>query len=249
MNLLDRSRPAFPPLERALTEPNGLLAVGGELTPEWLETAYRHGIFPWFDDDDGPTLWWSPDPRTVLYPDQLRVSRSLAKRLRNGGFTVTYDTAFADVIRACAEPRPGVDGRESGTWITEKMIDAYCRFHGLGLAHSVETWLTDADGTQTLVGGLYGVSLGRMFFGESMFARATDASKVALWHLCQRAIEWQFTLIDCQVGNPHLFSLGAVDIPRARFARLVEENAHQPTRRGSWTETAPDDAARDSVWT
>jgi leucyl/phenylalanyl-tRNA---protein transferase len=235
MNLLDRSRPVFPPLERALDEPNGLLAVGGELTPEWLIAAYRHGIFPWFDDDAGPTLWWSPDPRTVLYPDQLRVTRSLAKRLRNGGFEVSFDTAFRCVIEACAAPRTGADGEVAGTWITTRMIDAYCELHRLGLAHSVETWHTGDSGERVLAGGLYGVSLGKMFFGESMFTRVTDASKVAFYHLCQRALEWDFSLIDCQVRNPHLTSLGVVDIPRATFARLVEENAHQPTHQGPWT--------------
>lgn len=235
MNLLDRSEPVFPPLERALKEPNGLLAVGGELTPEWLVTAYRHGIFPWFDDDDGPILWWSPDPRTVLYPQQLRVTRSLAKRIRNGGFEFSFDCAFADVIEACAAPRLGADGRLSGTWITRRMINAYCDLHALGLAHSVEVWLHDDTGERRLVGGLYGVSLGRMFFGESMFSRERDASKVAFFHLCQRAIAWEFTLIDCQVRNPHLTTLGVVDIRRETFARMVEENAHQPTRQGSWT--------------
>jgi len=235
VNLLDRSRPAFPPLERALEEPNGLLAVGGELTPEWLITAYRHGIFPWFDDDAGPTLWWSPDPRTVVYPDQVRITRSLAKRIRNGGFTITFDCAFRDVIEGCAAPRQNKTRMESGTWITERMIDAYCDLHELGLAHSVEAWLAGENGEAQLAGGLYGVSLGRMFFGESMFALERDASKVAFCRLCQHLCDWDFTLIDCQVGNPHLTSLGAIDIPRRTFARLVEENAHQPTRQGPWT--------------
>lgn len=238
VNLLHRSEPMFPPVERALEDPNGLLAVGGELSPEWLICAYRHGIFPWFDDDAGPRLWWSPDPRTVLWPDRVRITRSLAKRLRNGGFDVTYDTSFEAVIRACAEPRD-VAGRSAGTWITPAMIDAYCELHDLGLAHSVETWLTDETGRRRLVGGLYGVSLGRMFFGESMFARAPDASKVALCRLCERLVAWNFTLVDCQVGNPHLESLGAVDIPRETFIRLVEENAHQPTLQGSWTDLDP----------
>ena len=236
MNLLDRSQPAFPPVHRALSDPNGLLAVGGELTPEWLISAYRQGIFPWFDDDSDPVLWWSPDPRTVIYPDQLKVSRSLAKRLRNGGFEVTFDTCFTDVIRACAEPRPDVEGRLSGTWITPAMIAAYEHLHELGLAHSVEAWLQNENGERQLAGGLYGVSLGRMFFGESMFARARDGSKVALYYLCQLALAWDFKLIDCQVGNPHLHSLGAIDLPRESFIRLVEENAHQPTHRGAWTD-------------
>jgi leucyl/phenylalanyl-tRNA--protein transferase len=246
VNLLNRRRPDFPPLETALEDPNGLLAVGGELSPEWLVSAYRQGIFPWFDDDDGPILWWSPDPRTVIFPDQLKVSRSLAKRLRNGGFEVTYDEAFPDVIAACSAPRNGADGRASGTWITPKMAAAYCHLHDLGLAHSVEAWLRDQSGEKRLAGGLYGVSLGRMFFGESMFARERDASKVALYHLCQRARAWSFTLIDCQVGNPHLDSLGAEELSRQAFARLVEDNAHQPTHRGRWSTAQEPSAEVDS---
>lgn len=244
VNLLHRAEPVFPPVERALDDPNGLLAVGGELTPEWLISAYRHGIFPWFDDDAGPTLWWSPDPRTVLWPDQVRITRSLAKRLRNGGFEVTYDTDFEAVIRACAAPRQTASGG-TGTWITPAMIDAYCDLHALGLAHSVEAWRTGEAGERRLVGGLYGVSLGRMFFGESMFAREPDASKVALCRLCDKLVEWKFTLIDCQVGNPHLESLGAVDMPRDTFIRLVEENAHLPTLQGSWTDLGREVRASD----
>lgn len=246
MNLLDRRHPVFPPLDRALEDPNGLLAVGGELTAEWLVSAYRQGIFPWFDEDEGPILWWSPDPRSVIFPDQLKVSRSLAKRLRNGGFEVTYDEAFPRVIAACSEPRKGVDGRESGTWITPKMTSAYCHLHDLGLAHSIEVWLADNDGERRLAGGLYGVSLGRMFFGESMFARERDASKVALYHLCQRVRDWSFTLIDCQVGNPHLERMGAVELSRRTFAQLVEENAQEPTRRGQWSTSQMPSAEVDS---
>jgi len=231
VNLRQRAEPAFPPVERALDDPNGLLAIGGELTPQWLVSAYRHGIFPWFDDDAGPTLWWSPDPRTVLWPDRVRVTRSLAKRLKNGGFEVTFDTDFEAVIRACAAPRRSGDG----TWITPRMIDAYCQLHDLGLAHSVEAWQEDDGGERRLVGGLYGVSLGRMFFGESMFAWERDASKVALIHLCRRLVAWDFTLIDCQVGNPHLSSLGAVEMPREEFIHRVEQNAHLPTVQGPWS--------------
>jgi leucyl/phenylalanyl-tRNA--protein transferase len=241
VNLLDRSRPAFPPVHRALTDPNGLLAIGGELSAEWLISAYRQGIFPWFDSDDDPVLWWSPDPRTVVFPQQMKVSRSLRKRIRNAGFQVTFDTAFDAVIRACAEPREGADGRTSGTWITPAMIAAYCHLHELGLAHSVETWQTTHTGDLRLVGGLYGVSLGRMFFGESMFAKERDASKVAFYHLCQLAIHWDFELIDCQVGNPHLDSLGATEVPRDAFIRMIEKNAHQPTHRGPWSDVTPDD--------
>ena len=229
LNLLARGKPAFPAAERALTEPNGLLAVGGDLNTDWLVTAYQHGVFPWFDDDSGPLLWWSPDPRAVLLPDQLKVSRSLAKRLRNAGFQVTLDTVFSQVIEGCAEARARADEQPAGTWITRNMIDAYVELHQLGLAHSVEVWL-EGD----LVGGLYGVSLGRMFFGESMFSRARDASKVALVSLCDQLRQWDYPLIDCQVSNPHLLSLGAVELPRTEFIAKIEWNAQQPTRQGIW---------------
>jgi leucyl/phenylalanyl-tRNA--protein transferase len=227
LSVLPSHRVGFPPPESALAEPNGLLAVGGSLTPEWLLAAYARGIFPWFDDDASPLLWWSPDPRAVLVPEELRVTRSLAKRIRNAGFDVTMDQAFADVVAACAAPR----GAESGTWITADMARAYGELHELGFAHSVETRL---DGE--LVGGLYGVSLGRMFFGESMFARERDASKVALYHLTMRVRDWNFSLIDCQIMNEHLRSLGAREMPRAEFLRLVHENRAEPTRRGSWAD-------------
>lgn len=199
---------AFPCLDEALHEPNGLLAVGGDLSPNRLLCAYRRGIFPWFSEGD-PVLWWSPDPRTVLFPDKLKISRSLRKTLRRGTFRVTMDQAFAAVIQGCAAPRK--DGH--GTWITTNMHDAYVHLHELGHAHSVECW--DRD---TLVGGLYGVSLGRVFFGESMFSRATDASKVALVYLCERG----YRMIDCQLANPHLQRLGAIDVRRAAFARFLE---------------------------
>jgi len=224
-------------VDRALDDPNGLLAVGGALNADWLTLAYRQGIFPWFDSDDSPILWWCPDPRAVIFPDRVRITRSLAKRLRNGGFTVTSDTAFPDVINACAASRARGTAAENGTWITPGMMAAYSELHGLGLAHSIEVW-SQPDGPDTparLVGGLYGVSLGRMFFGESMFSRAADASKIALCHLARQLLSWDFWLIDCQIANPHLSSMGAVDVPRAEFIRLVEKNAHQPTRKGPWS--------------
>lgn len=229
LSILTSQRVGFPPPESALAEPNGLLAVGGELTPRWLLAAYARGIFPWFDDDASPVLWWSPDPRAVLVPAELRVTRSLAKRIRNGGFVVTMDRAFSAVITACAERR----GADTGTWITPDMARAYTDLHEMGFAHSVETWL---DGE--LVGGLYGVSLGRMFFGESMFARERDASKVALHYLTLRAREWGFSLIDCQIMNEHLRSLGARDMRRAEFLELVRRNRAEPTRQGSWSAEA-----------
>ena len=202
-----RKHSPFPPLSRALAEPNGLLAAGGDLSAERLIEAYRQGIFPWYSDDQ-PLLWWSPDPRMVLYPQELKISRSLGKRLRRRDYTVRVDSAFARVMRACAAPRDG----QAGTWITDDMVAAYGELHRRGIAHSVETWI---DGE--LAGGLYGVGLGRMFYGESMFARVTDASKIALAHLVRQLERWQFGLIDCQMQTAHLASLGAREIPRAAF--------------------------------
>jgi leucyl/phenylalanyl-tRNA--protein transferase len=200
---------AFPPVEQALKEPDGLLAAGGDLSPERLLAAYRRGIFPWYSRGQ-PILWWSPDPRAVLSPREMKVSRSLAKTLRNAGFVVRFDTVFGEVMRACGALRP------EGTWISREMRDAYLRLHRLGHAHSVEVWRDDQ-----LVGGLYGVALGRLFFGESMFSRERDASKVALKHLCDRLIARDYVLIDCQMATTHLQSLGAKLIPRSEFTRLT----------------------------
>jgi len=214
MNLiyLDGSQP-FPPLEKALAEPNGLLAVGGDLTPARLLQAYRQGIFPWFNEDD-PILWWSPDPRMVLFPAELKVSRSLQKTMRRGQFEVRTDCAFEVVMRACAAPRQS----QSGTWISEQMITAYTELHRQGFAHSVETW---REGE--LVGGLYGVAIGRMFYGESMFSRVTDASKIAFVSLVNRLLADGFGLIDCQMRTAHLASLGAREIPRAAFSQHLAD--------------------------
>ncbi|MDI5986993.1 leucyl/phenylalanyl-tRNA--protein transferase [Halomonas sp. M4R5S39] len=203
----------FPPVEQALRDPDGLLAIGGDLSPAWLLAAYRRGIFPWYSDDQ-PILWWSPDPRMVLFPHEIRVRRSLAKRLRNGGFRVTADAAFGEVIATCAGPREG----QPGTWITDAMREAYARLHALGVAHSVEVW---RDGR--LVGGLYGVALGPVFFGESMFSREPDASKVALVHLARAMQDGGGRLIDCQMHTSHLASLGARDIARAEFIGYLEK--------------------------
>jgi leucyl/phenylalanyl-tRNA--protein transferase len=212
---LDSGDP-FPEVERALAEPNGLLAAGADLSLPRLLDAYRNGIFPWFSHDQ-PILWWSPDPRMVLFPAELKVSRSLARTLRNARFEVRADTAFDAVIEGCRQPRRG----ESGTWITEEMAEAYGTMHRTGFAHSVETWL---DGK--LVGGLYGVALGRAFFGESMFARVSDASKVALVALARQLQHWDFGVIDCQMNTAHLASLGAREIPRAEFTRRLRELVH-----------------------
>lgn len=216
----------FPPVAQALDEPDGLLAAGGELTPRWLLAAYRRGIFPWYGDDQ-PILWWSPDPRMVLFPEEIRVRRSLAKRLRNAGFTITADRAFDAVVAACAAPRRG----QPGTWISDEMREAYGRLHALGAAHSVEVW-RDAR----LVGGLYGVALGPVFFGESMFSREADASKVALVRLARTMAVGGGRLIDCQMHTDHLASLGARDIAREAFIGYLEEWL------GSPSEVEPDDA-------
>ena len=214
----------FPAVETALTDPNGLLAMGGDLSVERLLDAYRHGIFPWFNPGE-PILWWSPDPRMVLVPGEVRVTRSLAKRIRNAGFEVRVDTAFADVMRACAAPR----GAASGTWISPAMVAAYRRLFDAGYAHSVETW---HDGR--LVGGLYGVAIGRMFYGESMFSRESDASKLALVRLAHQLRRWEFGLIDCQMETPHLASLGARTLPRTVFTARLAELVNLPHRPGPW---------------
>jgi leucyl/phenylalanyl-tRNA--protein transferase len=205
---------AFPPVQRALSEPNGLLAVGGDLSAERLQAAYRRGIFPWYTERE-PILWWCPDPRAVLYPEAVRVSRSLRRVMRQGRFTLTADTAFDAVLEACAAPRPGQDG----TWISRAMMAAYGRLHALGLAHSLEVW---REGR--LVGGLYGVALGAVFFGESMFSRQSDTSKIALATLAGMG----FQLIDCQVPSAHLASMGAVEIPRERFLGHLDEWCEGP---------------------
>jgi len=221
---LDPAAP-FPALDTALTEPNGLLAAGADLSPARLVAAYRRGIFPWFSDGQ-PILWWSPDPRMVLFIHEFRQTRSLAKRVRAQTFEVRFDTDFRAVIEACsATPREGQDG----TWITAEIVDAYCELHRLGYAHSVESW---QDGC--LVGGLYGILLDRMFFGESMFARATDASKVALAALVARLQRLGVPLIDCQQETGHLRSMGARPIPRAAFAAHLADLIHSDAPAGPW---------------
>ena len=231
----------FPPVE--LASPEGLLAVGGDLRAERLLEAYRHGIFPWYNPDQ-PILWWSPDPRAVLFPSKLRVSRSLGKTLRQKKFEVTLDKAFREVISSCAQPRctgkykcrerqdAGSDRSERighGTWITPEMIEAYCVLHERGLAHSVESWM---DGK--LVGGLYGVALGGAFFGESMFSRKADASKVAFVYLVRQLELWSFVLVDCQLPSAHLSSLGAQEIRRSDFIERLDQALQQHGHLGHW---------------
>lgn len=219
----------FPPVELALHDPDGLLALGGDLSPNRLLRAYRQGIFPWYSAGQ-PILWWSPDPRMTLRPVELKLSRSLRKTLRKGLFTITLDKAFDAVTEGCAEPRN--DGR--GTWLSSEMRRAYGHLHNLGYAHSVESWQDDQ-----LVGGLYGVALGQVFFGESMFARVTDASKVAFVHLVQQLSSWNFELIDCQVHTDHLASLGATAMSRRAFTEQLDRLATAPNLTGPW-QFAPD---------
>ena len=220
-----RGNAPFPPVEKALKSPNGLLCAGGDLSPQRLVDAYSRGIFPWFSEGD-PILWWSPDPRMVLFPGELKVSRSLRRKVERGAFETRVDTAFEDVIAHCAEPRAG----QAGTWIVPEMVRAYTSLHELGFAHSVESW---RDGE--LVGGLYGVSLGRVFFGESMFSREPDASKVALVRLVERLRLQGCELIDCQQATAHLASLGAREIRRKEFASRVQESIQYPLTGTRWS--------------
>ena len=230
--------PRFPPLASALSEPNGLLAAGGDLASERLLAAYRRGIFPWYAEGE-PILWWSPDPRMVLFPAELKISRSLAKTLKNSDYELRCDSAFASVMAACAAPRDGA----GGTWISPEMQAAYLQLHRLGYAHSVEVWTHGQ-----LVGGLYGVAIGAVFYGESMFSRMRDASKIALAHLCRHLERHAYAVIDYQMSTPHLASLGAREIARDDFAALLErhcgrrDNDYQAP--GSWPETSMKDLLR-----
>ncbi len=214
----------FPSLHTALTQPNGLLAAGGNLSPQRLIEAYRRGIFPWFNKGE-PILWWSPDPRTVLFPRELKISRSLGKAMKKEDYEIRIDTAFDQVMHACAAPRKG----SPGTWIHKEIISAYSLLHQMGLAHSVETW-RDGD----LKGGLYGIALGKAFFGESMFSRASNASKIAFVHLVQQLDRRGFGLIDCQMKTPLLVSFGAREIPRREFSQKLEELVNYPGPSRKW---------------
>jgi leucyl/phenylalanyl-tRNA--protein transferase len=216
--------PTFPPVESAT--PEGLLAIGGDLSGERLLAAYRRGIFPWYNPGQ-PILWWSPDPRAVLYPEKLKISRSLRKTLKRGQRRVTFDTCFREVMLACAAPRAQYP--DGGTWITDDMVEAYTRLHEMGYAHSIETWRESR-----LIGGLYGVALGGVFFGESMFAREADASKVALVALVKKLCEWKFVLVDCQIPSVHLTSLGAEEIPRSVFLTELERALKLSGQPGRW---------------
>lgn len=223
ISILNANSP-FPPLENALASPNGLLAAGGDLSVSRLLSAYRNGIFPWFNEGE-PILWWSPDPRMVLFPDELKISRSLGKLIRRNNYTIQTDAHFVEVMQACAAPRKD----QQGTWIHPEMINAYSELHRLGLAHSVETWI---DGT--LAGGLYGVALGKIFFGESMFSHSPNASKIAFAYLVEQLSKWEFAVIDCQVRTTHLASLGAREIPRNIFRQLLEQHIQDVTYGEKW---------------
>lgn len=221
----DQASQAFPAVTSALNEPDGLLAVGGCLSTRRIINAYSQGIFPWYSNED-PILWWSPDPRLVIFPDKLHVSKSLKKTLRKQIFQIKFDTAFPEVIKACAAPR----SYESGTWLTPEMQAAYIRLHNEGYAHSVEAWHD-----KQLVGGLYGVAVGQVFFGESMFHYKTDASKVAFIGLVKQLAYWGYRLIDCQVHTPHLVSLGAENISRIRFCSLLQLYHQNKPESAAWT--------------
>jgi len=220
----DYPNQTFPALSEALTDPDGLLAAGGCLSEARLLTAYANGIFPWYGEED-PILWWSPDPRLIIFPDQLHISKSLKKTLRKQPFSITFDQAFADVIVACSQPRAD----EAGTWLSIEMQAAYINLHQQGHAHSIEAW---CEGR--LVGGLYGVAIGAVFFGESMFHTQTDASKIAFVTLIQKLNEWGYQLIDCQVHSEHLVSLGAEEIPRQHFMGLLEQYKTKLPNTQAW---------------
>lgn len=214
----------FPPPEQALDDPDGLLAVGGDLSPERLILAYSNGIFPWFSEEQ-PILWWSPNPRCVLFPDEIHVSRSLRRTLNRQLFRVTADRNFRQVIRLCAITR------DEGTWITDDMEASYTRLHDMGIAHSIEAWNAEDE----LVGGMYGVALGRCFFGESMFSLETNASKVVMVHLANQLRQWGFVLIDCQVESDHLLRMGARTVPRRHFLSILQSNAGDNPGGSHWT--------------
>jgi leucyl/phenylalanyl-tRNA--protein transferase len=217
-------RQPFPPASQAMRDPNGLLAIGGDLSATRLLSAYAQGIFPWYNPDE-PILWWCPDPRAVLFPAEFHVSRSLARRLRRHDYAVTLNRAFPAVLEACSAPR----ARGRGTWLGPEMKHAYQDLHERGHAQSIEVW----QGRE-LAGGLYGVSLGRAFYGESMFSRIDDGSKIALHYLCRQLRAWDFELMDCQISSPHLATLGAVEIPREQFLGRLRAAVAQPAPTGRW---------------
>lgn len=222
---LDTGEPVFPPTQSALDNPNGLLAAGGELNADWLIKAYPRGIFPWFSEGE-PILWWSPSPRCVLFPHAFHLSKSLRKRMRQLDYEIRIDSVFSEVMRACAAPR----AQQDGTWISPAFIDAYTDLARRGIAHSIELFVDNQ-----LVGGLYGLAFGRVFFGESMFSKIPDGSKICLYHLAKKLLEADYNVIDCQVYNPHLHSLGAQEIDRLEFDQLLKSCDSEPSKE-PWSE-------------
>lgn len=220
----DKYGDEFPPVEEALTDPDGLLAAGGELSLERLLTAYRNGIFPWYDESQ-PILWWSPNPRTILYPDQIHQSHSLKKSIRKSDLTITFDRAFEQVLRECAAPRSD----DNGTWLLPEMIEAYVNLHKNNHAHSIECWHDDL-----LVGGIYGVSIGQVFFGESMFSRVSNASKICMIKLGELLQEWNYDLFDCQVQSDHLDRMGTKQISRDQFVQILDRSCKETPSENAW---------------
>ncbi|MGI9281285.1 MAG: leucyl/phenylalanyl-tRNA--protein transferase [Endozoicomonas sp.] len=221
---LDPDQPQFPPIHEALDYPDGLLAMGGNLEPETLVDAYQNGIFPWFNEGE-PILWWSPNPRMVLYPDQLHISRSMNRFLKKHPYRVSFDEAFNEVMTACSSPR----ANQEGTWIIDEMKEAYSELHQQGFAHSVEVWSENK-----LMGGLYGVAIDKIFFGESMFSFATNTSKLAMISLCKELLRRNFRLVDCQIHSPHLESLGAKMISRDAFLKALKDGCRTPPTSAHW---------------
>ena len=233
----------FPATSHAMTEPNGLLCAGGALSTEWLLKAYQQGIFPWFNEGD-PILWWTPSPRMVIYPHQFHISRSLRKTLKKGGYQVTINKDFKAVIAACANSRRAdTSSSESSTWITSAMAESYLKLHSAGHAQSVEVWQDNV-----LCGGLYGVAIGRVFFGESMFSLMTNGSKIAIAHLVEYLKKWQYKLIDCQVHNDHLNSLGAIEIDRISFEQIIGANAREVNTSLPMPEWTPQDITFENTY-
>ena len=220
----------FPPARDALKDPEGLVAAGGDLSPTRLLRAYHEGIFPWYEKDQ-PILWWSPDPRGIIYPKKFIAHKRLLRTLKNKAWRITYDQAFTDVMKACAEPR----STSRGTWITLDMLQAYTLLHRLGHAHSVEVW----DHNNTLVGGIYGIAIGTIFFGESMFSRETDTSKIALLHLCAYLDSWGYKIVDTQLGSKHLFSLGGMEVSRDEYLNMLPTFTQAPINPDAWCKDYP----------
>ena len=235
---LDPEDFSFPPIDQAMAEPSGLLAAGGDLSPDRLVAAYRRGIFPWYEQGQ-PILWWSPDPRMVLRPKDLHISRSTRKFMLKQEYVITLDKSFESVVRNCAQPGQ----TQQGTWITDEMVAAYIELHKRGIAHSVEVWLENK-----LVGGLYGLGIGQLFFGESMFSLKTNASKIGFLHLVKQLDLWQYSLIDCQISSNHLANFGAIEISRQEFQVYLDKYLDKPGQKDAWCLTLGSKRNLPSHW-